>query len=156
MNTIPRKNPLATLLASAFAGLWAATALAQTPADSTETSSSTKVLNEDAPLVLSPFTVTTEKDKGYKATNATSGTRLNTPIKDLPLPLTVVTDQFIRDTGALDLRRGLAYTAGIQLQSQNDQGTPGGAYQGPGGVNNPEAATANSTGTNYKIRGYIT
>jgi outer membrane receptor for ferric coprogen and ferric-rhodotorulic acid len=110
---------------------------------------------EEQTYVMSPFTVTTDKDKGYKATNATSGTRLNTPIKDLPMPLSVITDQFIRDTGATDLRRGLAYTAGIQLQSQNDQGTPGGAYQGPGGVNNPEGATANQTGTSYKIRGYV-
>jgi outer membrane receptor for ferric coprogen and ferric-rhodotorulic acid len=121
-----------------------------------ESSTTPAAKEADQTVVLSPFTVTTDKDKGYKATNATSGTRLNTPIKELPMPLSVITDQFLKDTGATDLRRGLAYTAGIQLQSQNDQGTPGGAYQGPGGVNNPEGATANQTGTSYKIRGYVT
>ncbi|MBI2814360.1 MAG: TonB-dependent receptor plug domain-containing protein [Opitutae bacterium] len=107
-------------------------------------------------VVLSPFKVTTEKDIGYKVTNATSGTRLNTPIKDLPMPISVISEGFLRDTGSGDLRQSLAYTSGIQLQSQNDQGVPGGAYQGPGGVNNPEGATANKTQSSYKIRGYIT
>jgi iron complex outermembrane receptor protein len=107
-------------------------------------------------LVLSPFVVTTDKDIGYKATNATTGTRLNESIKDLPMPISVITEKFLRDTGATDLRQALSYTSAIQLRSQNDQGTPGGAYQGPGGVNNPEGATANLTQSSYKIRGYIT
>lgn len=110
----------------------------------------------NAPVVLSPFTVTTDKDNGYKATNATTGTRLNESIKDLPMPISVITEKFLRDTGSTDLRQALSYTSAIQLQSQNDQGTPGGAYQGPGGVNNPEGATANLSGTSYKIRGYVT
>jgi outer membrane receptor for ferric coprogen and ferric-rhodotorulic acid len=110
----------------------------------------------DEPVVLSPFVVSTEKDNGYKATNATTGTRLNESIKDLPMPISVVTEKFLRDTGATDLRQALSYTSAIQLRSQNDQGTPGGAYQGPGGVNNPEGATANLSQTSYKIRGYVT
>jgi outer membrane receptor protein involved in Fe transport len=54
------------------------------------------------------------------------------------------------------LRQSLRYSSGILLQSQNDQGSPGGAYQGPGGVNNPEGATANPNQTTIKIRGYVT
>lgn len=107
-------------------------------------------------VVLSPFIVTTDKDNGYKATNATTGTRLNESIKDLPMPISVITEKFLRDTGSTDLRQALSYTSAIQLRSQNDQGTPGGAYQGPGGVNNPEGATANLSQTSYKIRGYVT
>ncbi|WP_415909212.1 TonB-dependent siderophore receptor [Oleiharenicola sp. Vm1] len=147
-------------MASSALGLWLPSASAQAtdpaakPADTAPASADAK--NNDAPLVLSPFTVTTEKDNGYKATNATSGTRLNTPIKELPMPISVITEKFLRDTGSSDLRQSLRYTAGILLQSQNDQGTPGGAYQGPGGVNNPEGATANKTATSYKIRGYVT
>ncbi|HEY8995381.1 MAG TPA: TonB-dependent receptor plug domain-containing protein, partial [Lacunisphaera sp.] len=111
---------------------------------------------KDEVFVLSPFTVTTDKDRGYLATNATTGTRLNEAIKDLPMPISVITEKFLRDTGATDLRQALSYTSAIQLRSQNDQGTPGGAYQGPGGVNNPEGATANLSQTSYKIRGYVT
>ncbi|HVT74522.1 MAG TPA: TonB-dependent receptor plug domain-containing protein [Lacunisphaera sp.] len=140
------------LVCAALLGAWPLAGRAQTA----PTSVDTDLKKQEETIVLSPFKVTTEKDNGYKATNATTGTRLNESIKDLPMPISVITEQFVRDTGATDLRQALAYTAGIQLQSQNDQGTPGGAYQGPGGVNNPEGATANITQTSYKIRGYVT
>lgn len=106
--------------------------------------------------VLSPFKVTTDKDTGYRATNSISGSRLDTPIKDIPMPIEVITEQFLRDTGAQDLRQSLRYSAGILLQTQNDYGTPGGAYQGPGGVNNAEGATANKSQSSVKIRGFVT
>lgn len=111
---------------------------------------------------LSPFTVNTEKDRGYAATNVISGSRVDTPIKDIPLPIQVITSEFIRDTGATDLRKSLSYASSITLQSQNDLENKGGiggiqdsAY-GPGGVNNPEGITSNISGTQLKIRGFIT
>jgi len=107
----------------------------------------------DEVVRLSPFVVSTEKDKGYRATNSISGTRLDTPIKELPMPIEVITEQFLRDTGSTDLRQSLRYSAGIILQSQNDQGSN--AFYGAGGVHNPEGATANKTQSTYKIRGYI-
>jgi iron complex outermembrane receptor protein len=111
-------------------------------------------------LILSPFTVTATQDKGYRATNSISGTRLDTPIKDLPLSLEVITSDFIRDTGALNLREALRYSPGIVLQSQYDSplsaalttiDTPGNA-QG----NSPEGATRSSNQSTIKIRGFIT
>lgn len=129
---------------------------AQTSSPAAATAPTVASATAEDPVVLTPFTVTTDKDKGYRATNSISGTRLNTPIKDIPMPIEVITEKFVRDTGSTDLRQSLRYSAGIQLQSQNDQGTPGGAYQGPGGVNNPEGATANKTQTSIKIRGYVT
>jgi iron complex outermembrane receptor protein len=153
MNHKQHHRLLAGFLFTAAATLaWPLSASAQQAPSPTPVSAAT----DSEIIVLSPFKVTTEKDTGYKATNATTGTRLNESIKDLPMPISVITEQFVRDTGATDLRQALAYTAGIQLRSQNDQGTPGGAYQGPGGVNNPEGATANITQTSYKIRGYVT
>lgn len=115
--------------------------------------------SKEETLVLSPFTVTTDKDNGYGATNSISGSRTNTPIKDIPMPIVVITDQFINDIGATNLRDSLAYVSGISTQSQNDLenrgGTFGSAY-GPGGVNNPEGVTANINGVQMKIRGFIT
>lgn len=105
-------------------------------------------------VVLSPFEVTTTNDQGYRATNSISGTRLDTPIKEMPMPIEVITEDFLRDTGSVDLRQSLRYSAGITLQSQNDQG--GNAFYGAGGVHNPEGATANKTQSTFKIRGYIT
>ena len=113
---------------------------------------------DDQVVKLSPFKVTTDKDKGYKATNTTSGTRLNTEIKDLPMPIEVITEQFIKDIGANDLRQSLQYSAGIQLQTQNDFASQGAfGNQGiPGRINNPEGSTANPNQSVVKIRGFDT
>ncbi|MBT3481547.1 MAG: TonB-dependent receptor plug domain-containing protein [Opitutales bacterium] len=104
---------------------------------------------------LSPFSVDVSDDSGYRATNTISGTRLNTAIKDIPMPIEVITDEFIKDTGATDLRDALQYSAGIVLQSQNDAGK-GNSTSTVGGVHNPEGATSNKSNTSYKVRGFLT
>ncbi|HTO03035.1 MAG TPA: TonB-dependent receptor plug domain-containing protein, partial [Opitutus sp.] len=113
--------------------------------------------SEDEVVVLSPFTVDSTKDKGYRATNSISGTRLNTAIKDLPMPIEVITGEFLRDTGARNLRESLRYSSGILLQTQNDYSAPAGSFStSPGKINNPEGMTASASQTNMKIRGFQT
>ena len=104
---------------------------------------------------LSPFSVDASDDSGYRATNTISGTRLNTSIKDIPMPIEVITDAFIKDTGATDLRDALQYSAGIVLESQNDAGNANSSST-VGGVHNPEGATSNKSNTSYKVRGFLT
>lgn len=136
---------------------WPLVAAAQQTAAATageDTATVTRQADGQETVVLSPFKVTTERDKGYRATNSISGTRLDTPIKELPMPIEVITEAFLRDTGSSDLRQSLRYSSGIILQSQNDQGSN--AFYGAGGVHNPEGATANKTQSTFKIRGYIT
>jgi len=139
--------------------LWAAIALGcATPmslfAQSATTAPAPEKTSEEDTIVLSPFAVTTNKDSGYKATNSISGTRLDAAIKDIPMPIEVITDQFIKDTGSGNLREALRYSAGVLLQTQNDQGASG--YRGPGGVNNPEGVTADPSNTFIKVRGFVT
>lgn len=112
-------------------------------------------LDEEEVYELSPFKVDASEDNGYRATNTISGTRLNAAIKDIPMPIEVVTDKFIKDTGSTDLRESLAYSAGILTTSQNDAGK-GNSFGTVGGVHNPEGATSNKTQTSYKVRGFIT
>ena len=66
---------------------------------------------------LNVFQVTAEGDDEYRAANTTTGTRYNTPIKDLPMNIEVLTPAFMRDIGALDLRDALEYVSGIQLDT---------------------------------------
>ncbi len=121
------------------------------------TSPATASTTEDEAIVLSPFNVDVSKDKGYRATNSISGTRLNTAIKDLPMPLEVITEQFLRDTGSTDLRQSLRYSSGILLQTQNDYGAAAGSFSTtPGKINNPEGQTASPDQTHMKIRGFET
>jgi outer membrane receptor for ferric coprogen and ferric-rhodotorulic acid len=123
-----------------------------------QTTSATST-TEDEPVVLSPFNVRTDQDRGYAATNAISGSRVNTAIKDIPIPIQVITSEFISDIGATDLRSALAYTSSIMLQTQNDLSNKGGTFgspYGPGGVNNPRGVTSNINQVQLKIRGFIT
>jgi iron complex outermembrane recepter protein len=120
--------------------------------DSTTTSTST--VADDGTVVLSPFQVDTSKDRGYLATNATTGTRLVIPVKELPANLEVITQDFIRDTGALDLRQALRYSAGVLLESQSDafidiDGDPSSA-----GANDPRGATRRAGDSTTKLRGF--
>jgi outer membrane receptor protein involved in Fe transport len=121
--------------------------------------SATKPSSDEQTVVLNPFEVTTDKDNGYRATNSISGSRVNTSIKDIPIPIQVITSQFINDIGATDLRSALAYTSSIMLQTQNDLSNKGGTFgspYGPGGVNNPQGVTSNINQVQLKIRGFIT
>lgn len=118
---------------------------------------STESAAQEEPVVLSPFNVDASRDKGYRATNSISGSRLNTAIKDIPMPIEVVTEEFLRDTGSTDLRQSLRYSSGILLQTQNDYGSAAGSFSSsPGKINNPEGSTANPDQTHMKIRGFQT
>ena len=62
----------------------------------------------DDVVVLNAFTVSTEKDSGYRASNSIAGTRSNTPIKDIPLNIQVFTKELADDlliTNQVDLER---------------------------------------------------
>lgn len=107
-------------------------------------------------ITLSPFTVDTSQDEGYKATNAVSGTRLNTPIQTLPESIEVITQDFMSDIGALNLREALQYSAGIQLTTQNDLVGTTTPYSNIGGVNNAQGSTGNKTQTSIVMRGFVT
>lgn len=110
-------------------------------------------------IELSPFVVDSRNDTGYRATNAISGTRLNTSIKDLPLSLEVITNEFLTDTGATNLREALRYSPGVVIQSQYDGisgtlinvDTPDSSQ-----ANNPQGATRSSNSSTIKIRGFVT
>ena len=82
---------------------------------------------------LNVFQVSATNDDEYRAANTTTGTRYDTPIKDLPMNIEVLTTSFMRDIGALDVRDALEYVSGIQLDT-----TAGGTG---GSRDNPENST---------------
>ena len=66
---------------------------------------------------LSPFTVTSDKDKGYWAENTISGSRLNTPLSDIAASITVVTKQQMEDTASIDINDVFKYEASTEGSS---------------------------------------
>jgi iron complex outermembrane receptor protein len=73
----------------------------------------------DQVIVLSPFTVDTTKDNGYRASNSIGGTRVNTPLRDVPFNIQVVTEELIRDIAALDASESLKFQAGVEVGSRD-------------------------------------
>ncbi len=81
---------------------------------------STSSYESDAVVELSAFTVDTSADVGYLAGNTTSGSRLNTRLKDTAATINVFTAEFIEDLGVNDLEGILGYSsAQADLGDQN-------------------------------------
>ncbi len=77
---------------------------------------------------LSPFEVTADDSTGYKATSTLAGTRIKTDLKDVASALSVVTSQFLKDTGAKNSQDLLVYTTNTEV------GGITGNFSGAGGA----------------------
>jgi outer membrane receptor protein involved in Fe transport len=102
----------------------------------------------DAPdepaLVLSPFEVQASSNEGYLATSSLAGSRLNTNLKDIASPISVITPQFMQDTGSRNLNDLLIYTTNTEVNGINgnytgvDLGKDGASSQN-GNLRNPQS-----------------
>lgn len=79
---------------------------------------------EDEPITLSPFEVRTDGDVGYLAANSLAGSRLNTALKDTAASISVFTEEFIKDVGAIDLSELMAYAGNAQMDLVRPPTTP--------------------------------
>ncbi len=104
MMSLPSHFRRAACAAFAHAAL---AARAQTPSPAAATSAGDDVIK------LSEFQVSTSADKGYRAGNSVSATRIDTPIKDLPFAISAFTQQFITDIGARDLFDVVQYAPSV-------------------------------------------
>jgi outer membrane receptor for ferric coprogen and ferric-rhodotorulic acid len=66
-------------------------------------------------VVLSPFVVSATEDTGYGATSTLAGTRVRTELKDVASSISVVTQQFLRDTGSKKSEDLLVYTTNTEV-----------------------------------------
>jgi outer membrane receptor protein involved in Fe transport len=64
---------------------------------------------EPGVTVLSPFEVNTERDYGYLRTNSATATRIGTEIQRVPLSISVISEDFIRDANFKDIQDVLRY-----------------------------------------------
>lgn len=62
---------------------------------------------------LSPFVVSADDQRGYLALTAVSATLLNTPLRDIPLSIRVVTEDFMSDTFSKDLAAAVRFVPGV-------------------------------------------
>jgi len=103
--------------------------------------------DDDEIVMMSPFVVNSDRDIGYVATSTLAGTRLNTSLGDVGSAISVVTQQFLKDTGSKNSQDLLVYTTNTEVSGI------GGNFAGTGNgqtVSEPDQA---SPQTNTRVRG---
>jgi iron complex outermembrane recepter protein len=90
-------------------------------------------------LVLSPFVVTTDSHKGYYASETLSGTQLRSDIRDLANPITILTEEFMQDIGAVNYHDALEFLPSTR--------------EFKGDSSDPESV-GNRNSTPYSVRGF--
>ncbi len=68
---------------------------------------------------VSPFDVSTHLDNGYRASNSVSGSRFDTPIRDLPFAIQAFTEPFIADQEPRDIFDVARYSPGVTYRSND-------------------------------------
>ncbi len=97
----------AALLCSGIVSLLPATSLSQTAAAKPAASTDTDV------VVLSPFEVKADKDNPYQSRQALSASRVAMDIQDIPQTISVVTNEFLRDTMSFRMLDAAKYVTPI-------------------------------------------
>jgi iron complex outermembrane recepter protein len=103
----------------------AAPAFAQTSAAATFPGSSAHTASPARPssptdeiILLNPFDVTAGSTKGYMATNTISGTAMNTPLKEVPMTINVITSELLADMAVGDLAQAFTFNSSITQTSR--------------------------------------
>ncbi len=91
--------------------------------------------NQDPAVQLSPFTVATEKDTGYIASDSLVGGRISTNLLMTPADVSVLTKEFLSDIAADTYQDAAKWLTGATVTPQNQQdfGTDT-SFRGLGGV----------------------
>jgi hypothetical protein len=84
-------------------------------AQTTAAPAATKPAADEETIQLSPFVVEASEDQGYTAKDTLAGTRVRTELKDVASAISVVTAQFLKDTGAKNSDDLLVYTPSTEV-----------------------------------------
>ena len=126
--------------------LLALASLVTVPALRAQTLAPAANVNNEEVVVLSPFVVEASEDKGYTATNTLAGTRIRTELKDVGSAISVVTEAFLKDTGARNNEDLLVYVTNSEVAGGS------GNFVGFQGAGN-ETGSLLRPDTNTRVRG---
>lgn len=85
----------------------------------TTAGSSPATNNADEVVKLQPFSVTAEASTGYRVTTASTATRTNTPLIEIPQTVDIVTKEFWNDIGAVSFDQSFRYLANVYVRNRN-------------------------------------
>jgi outer membrane receptor protein involved in Fe transport len=73
---------------------------------------------EEELITLDPFSVSAKQDaSGYGVTSATSVTRLNTPLRDIPQTVNIASERMIKELAAPTLGEAVAFLPGVTVRN---------------------------------------
>ncbi|WP_221031569.1 TonB-dependent receptor plug domain-containing protein [Actomonas aquatica] len=106
-------------------------------------------VDDDELIILSPFEVTGTDDVGYQATSTLGGTRVNTSLRDVGSSISIINEEFLRDSGAENLEDVLI------LAPNTEVGGLGGNFSGSQATGNPipEQTRDDLSGGLTRVRG---
>ncbi len=96
-----------------------------------------------SPIELSPFEVRAADDVGYQAGNTTSGSRLNSRLKDTPAAVSPFTPEFLSDIAATNLQEMLGYATNVESEFEDSTN----------GFNNPPGRDSTGNDFRFRVRG---
>jgi iron complex outermembrane receptor protein len=70
-------------------------------------------------VTLRPFEVTAEASKGYRVTTASTATRTNTALIDIPQAVEIITREFWNDIGAASFDESFRYAANVYVRNRH-------------------------------------
>lgn len=79
-------------------------------------------VDEEEVFMLNPFTVEAEADQGYRATAGVHATGFKTPLYQTPLNISILTDDFLKDTQIDNLGEATAYMSGVSSDLETHDG----------------------------------
>jgi outer membrane receptor protein involved in Fe transport len=100
---------------------------------------------------LNPFSVQENETVGYQATTTLAGTRIKSQLRDIAASISVLTQEFIEDTGSTNIADLLVYAVGMEVDGINGNFTSATETGNFGTFEFSEVALTNQTTT--RVRG---
>ena len=119
------------VLLAVFVSLGAVRAQVASPT-AASTSAPTSAASKDVPVTLSVFEVNTDKDLGYQSASSLSGTRTGELLRDMPVAVSILNQEFLTDIAVTDTMQAL----GLYGIGSEPLGVPGIGIPGSGGAGN--------------------
>ena len=83
------------------------------PLDSIAQSASPAKSGEEAAVIMPTFTIQSETESGYAATNSISATKVATELKKMPVSIDVLTEQLFKDYGLTEIYDIIGLSSGV-------------------------------------------
>jgi iron complex outermembrane recepter protein len=99
-------------------------------------------------ITLEEFSVTEDRADGYRSTTSLTATGIGAKILDTPVTINVLTEEFLRDTAATEIREALVFVPGIGTNPRNESEYTVRGFQGNISYRNGQYRRQNYTSWN--------